>query len=378
MKLLYKLLRQDPESREGVVVTTSALGILVNLILAAVKIVVGMAVASIAIVSEGVNNATDSAGSLITIVGTKLSARHPTKKHPFGFGRIEYLTSLLIAVMILITGVELLKSSVELIIHPEELRVSYVTLVIVAVSAGVKLLLGTFTIREGKRVDSGSLTAVGTECRNDSIISVVTIATSLIYLLFRFSLDAYAGVLMSAIVLKTGIEILKDTLDDLLGQAGEEELARELYEIIAREPIILNAADMMLHNYGPDSYSGSVNVEIDHEKTVAEVYAAIHALQLKIMHEKNIVMVFGIYAVDRDHEEIRQMRERISSFVEGREHVTSFHALYIDPNTRDIYVDLVVDYELKDWDALRADFTAFMAQRYPESRLELVIETMYV
>ena len=124
MKLLYKILRQDPESREGVVVTTSALGILVNLILAAVKIIVGLAVASIAIVSEGVNNATDSAGSLITIVGTKLSAKHPTKKHPFGFGRIEYLTSLLIAVMILITGFELLKSSVELIIHPEEMRIS--------------------------------------------------------------------------------------------------------------------------------------------------------------------------------------------------------------------------------------------------------------
>lgn len=156
MKLLYKILRQDPESREGVVVTTSALGILVNLILAAVKIIVGLAVASIAIVSEGVNNATDSAGSLITIVGTKLSAKHPTKKHPFGFGRIEYLTSLLIAVMILITGFELLKSSVELIIHPEEMRISYVALIIVAVSAGVKLLLGTFTIREGKRVDSGS------------------------------------------------------------------------------------------------------------------------------------------------------------------------------------------------------------------------------
>lgn len=378
MKLLYKLLRQDPESREGVVVTTSVLGILVNLILAAVKIVVGLAVASIAIVSEGVNNATDSAGSLITIVGTKLSARHPTKKHPFGFGRIEYLTSLLIAVMILITGYELLKSSVERIIHPEEMRISYVTLIIVAVSAAVKLLLGTFTIREGKRVDSGSLTAVGVECRNDSIISVVTIATSLIYLLFRFSLDAYAGVLMSVIVLKAGIEILKDTLDDLLGQSGEEELAQELYGIIGEEPIILNAADMMLHNYGPDSYSGSVNVEIDHEKTVAEVYAAIHALQLKIMHEKNIVMVFGIYAVDRDHDEIRQMREAISAFVEAREHVTSFHALYIDPNTRDIYVDLVVDYELENWDSLRADFTAFMAQRYPENRLELVIETMYV
>lgn len=118
MKLLYKLLRQEPDSREGTAVTVSGLNILVNLIFAAIKVVIGLAVSSIAIVSEGVNNATDSATSLITIVGTKLSAKHPTEKHPFGFGRIEYLTSLLISVLILFTGAELMESSVKRIFHP--------------------------------------------------------------------------------------------------------------------------------------------------------------------------------------------------------------------------------------------------------------------
>lgn len=378
MKLLYKLLRQDPQEREGVVVATSALGILVNLILAAVKVIIGTAVSSIAIVSEGINNATDSATALITIVGTKLSAKHPTEKHPFGYGRIEYLTSLVISVLILFTGFELLKSSVELIFHPEEMSISYLTLVIIAVSALAKLLLGNFTIKEGKRVDSGSLVAVGTDCRSDSIVSIVTILTALIYLIFHLSLDAYAGIIMSLIVLKAGVEVLKDTLGDLLGQAGEKELAQELYKIIRSEPIVLNAADMMLHNYGPDAYSGSVNVEIDHEKNVGEVYAALHALQLKIMHEKNIVMVFGIYAVDQDHAEAREMRKKIAAFVREQPHVTSYHALYIDPSSKDIYVDLVVDYDLTDWDALRRDFTAYMAEHYPENHLELVIETNYV
>lgn len=378
MKLLYKLLRQDPKSREGVVFTVSVLGVLVNLVLAAVKIVVGLSVKSIAVMSEGVNNATDCAGSLIAIVGTKLSAKHPTRKHPFGFGRIEYLTSLLISVMILVTGYELLKGSVDRIFHPEEMSISYVTLGIVAVSAVLKLLLGGFTLKEGRRIDSGSLVGLGTEFRNDSVFSMVTIITALVYLLSRVNLDAYAGALMSVIILKTGVTILKDTLDDLLGQAGDEELAEDLYRIIKEEPIILEAADMMLHNYGPDSYSGSVNVEIDHKKTVAEVYAAIHALQLKIMHEKRIVMVFGIYAVDRDHEDVRQMRQYIEDFVTRREHVSGYHALYIDPNNQDIYVDLVVDYELKDWNALRREFTEYMARKYPESRLELVIETKYV
>lgn len=378
MKLLYKLLRQNPGSREGAVVTVSALNILVNLISAAVKVVIGMAVSSIAIVSEGVNNATDSATSLITIVGTKLSAKHPTEKHPFGFGRIEYLTSLLIAVLILFTGAELMESSIKLIFEPQEMSISYVTMAIIAVSAILKLLLGTFTIKEGKRVDSSSLVALGTECRSDSVVSVITLVTALVFLIFRVNLDAYAGIIMALIVLKAGLEVLRQTLSDLLGQSGEKELAQELYRIIRAEPLVLNAADMMLHNYGPDAYSGSVNVEIDHSKTVGEVYAALHELQLRIMHEKHITMVFGIYAVDKDHQEIRQLREQVAAFVREQEHVTSYHALYIHPNGRDIYVDLVVDYDLADWDELRREFTDYMAARYPEKHLELVIETNYV
>ena len=378
MKLLYKLLRQNPGSREGAVVTVSALNILVNLISAAVKVVIGMAVSSIAIVSEGVNNATDSATSLITIVGTKLSAKHPTEKHPFGFGRIEYLTSLLIAVLILFTGAELMESSIKLIFEPQEMSISYVTMAIIAVSAILKLLLGTFTIKEGKRVDSSSLVALGTECRSDSVVSVITLVTALVFLIFRVNLDAYAGIIMALIVLKAGLEVLKETLSDLLGQSGEKELAQELYRIIRAEPLVLNAADMMLHNYGPDAYSGSVNVEIDHSKTVGEVYAALHELQLRIMHEKHITMVFGIYAVDKDHQEIRQLREQVAAFVREQEHVNSYHALYIHPNGRDIYVDLVVDYDLADWDELHREFTDYMAARYPEKHLELVIETNYV
>ena len=378
MKLLYKLLHQEPDSREGTVVAVSGLNILVNLIFAAIKVVIGLAVSSIAIVSEGVNNATDSATSLITIVGTKLSAKHPTEKHPFGFGRIEYLTSLLISVLILFTGAELMESSVKLIITPQEMSISYVTMAIIAVSALVKLALGLFTIKEGKRVDSSSLVALGTECRSDSVVSVITLVTALVFLVFHVSLDAYAGIIMSLIVLKAGFEVLKETLSDILGQAGEEELAQELYRIIRAEPLVLNAADMMLHNYGPDAYSGSVNVEIDHSKTVGEVYAALHELQLRIMHEKHITMVFGIYAVDKDHTEIRRLREQVAAFVRQQEHVTSYHALYIHPNGKDIYVDLVVDYALTDWEALRKEFTAYMAECYPDKHLELVIETNYV
>ncbi len=378
MKLLYSLFRQDPNSREGVILTTSGLGVIVNVLCSVLKIVIGLAVSSIAVVSEGLNNATDAASSLLTIVGTKLAGKHPTEKHPFGYGRVEYLTSLIIAGLILYTGIESFTGAVDGILHPYEMELSFVITGIIAVSAVIKLFLGTYMIREGKRIDSGSLVAVGKECRADCIVSVMTIVATLVYLLFDLSLDAYAAVVTSLFIIKTGAEVLKDTVSELLGKPGDKALAQELYRVIREEPMVLNAADMMLHNYGPDAYSGSVNIEIDCGRTVEEVYSNIHALQLRIMHEYQVTMVFGIYAVNNDRETLKELREYIARFVREQEHVRSFHALYIDPKNNDIYCDLVVDYSLRDWDALEEEFRTYMHERYPQNRVEVVIETEYV
>lgn len=378
MKLLYKILKQDPSTRQGVVMTTSAVGIIVNVLLASVKVAIGVLANSIAVISEGINNATDSLSSVITMVGAKLSNKRPTKKHPFGYGRIEYITSLIIAGLIIATAVELLKSSIKLIIEPQDLTVNTLTLIIIAASAFVKLWLAWYTIKKGKQVNSGILVAMGTDSRNDCIVSAVTIVSALIFIIFHFSVDAYAGIITSLFIFKAGFDILKDTLANLLGQPVEKETADELYKIIRSTPGVLNAADMILHNYGPDRYSGSVNIEMDHQMTVEQLYATIHKLQLDIMHQKGITMVFGIYAVDRDHSEIKQMRQQIAQYVRGKEHVISYHALYLEPQTNVIYVDLVVDYELKDWNRLRTDFTEYMHGLYPDNKVELTIETEYV
>lgn len=378
MKFLCRILRQDPDSREGIISVTSVLGIIVNLLIAAVKVFLGILASSIAIISEGINNASDALTSVLTLLGTKLAGKKPDRKHPFGYGRIEYLTSLIIAVLIIVTGVETLISAVKLIFHPAEIEISYVALVAVAISAVVKFFLGVYTMKQGKKADSGALTAVGLDCRNDSFVSIVTIVSALIFLIFRFSVDAYVGVFMSLIILKAGFEVLRDTVSELLGRPGESELAASIYQQIRSTKGVVNAADMMLHNYGPDAYSGSVNVEMDHEMTVGEVYEILHELQLRIMHEQNVTMVFGIYAVDNDHEEVRAIRKAVGSFVKAQEHVVSFHAVYLDPNSGKIYCDLVVDYDLRDWDALRSEFMSYMAEICPGKEIELTIETEFV
>ncbi len=378
MKLLYKLLGQKPGTREAVITVTSALGLIVNLAIAGVKIAIGAAVSSIAIISEGIHSGADAATSVLTILGVKLSHKRPTQKHPFGYGRIEYLTSLAIGVLILYTGIEIFVTSIDLIFHPTELAISYLTLAIVAGTAVIKFLLGVYTMKKGKSVESDTLVALGAECRNDSFASMITIASAVVFLVFRLSVDAYAGLITALLIFKTGVEILRSTLADLLGKSGNRELANQLYQEIRATEGVVNAADMMLHNYGPDAWSASVNIEIDHAKTVGEVYQFLHELQLRILQQYHVTMVFGIYAVDNQNEASKKMRKHIAQFVREHPHVISYHALYYHQAEKRIYCDFVVDYSSFDWELLRQEFTAYMTSVYPECTVDLTVETEFV
>lgn len=378
MKIFYKLFRQNPETRDGIIATTSGIGIVANLFIAITKIIIGLLASSIAIISEGANNAADVLSSVMTLIGAKLAKKHPDEKHPFGYGRIEYLSGLVIAVVILVTGIEMLMGSVKLVFHPEEISVSYIALATVAFSAVIKFFLGNYTIKMGKKADSGALEAVGADCRADSFASIITIVSALVFILFQLNVDAYAGVVTSLLIIKAGYEALMGTLGDIIGRPGDEELAKKIYKEVRATEGVLTAVDMMLHNYGPDAWSGSVNVEIDHNKTVGEIYQFLHDLQLRIMRDYHVVMVFGVYAVDYDADDIRELRNNIRAFINKKENVKGYHAVYVDPKTRDIYCDFIVDYKQRDWDALKTEFEEYMATIYPGQNVILTIETEFV
>ena len=361
----------NESSRQERIIRTSVIGILVNLLIAAVKIMIGTLASSIAIVSEGINNATDAGSSFLTYIGTKLSGKHPDEKHPFGYGRIEYLTGMVVGVLILYAGLEG-------ILHPSDMNVSILTVLIVAGTAVTKFILGMYTIKVGKSVESEVLLAVGEDGRNDSYFSGLTILSSVIFLFTGFSLDAYAGIVFSFVVIKSGVDTLKNTASDLIGRSGKEELARKLYKEIRATDGVISAIDMMLHDYGPDRYSGSVNIEIDHKRSIGEVYEEIHRLQLRIMEEYHVTMVFGIYAVDEDTAAIVDIRRYIGKFVRVNEHVKSFHALYLSKETGTLYCDLIVDYALRDWEELRESFVEYMKKQYSEYEISLTIETEFV
>ena len=377
MSLIYKLFRLDKNTREGVVSATSILSIIVNISVALLKVVVGVLAASIAIISEGVNNATDALSSLLTLIGIKLANRKPNKEHPFGYGRMEYITNLAISTIIIHSGAYTLGDSLKKLIHPEELNTTLVSIILVAVSAVIKYVLGTYTIAQGKKVKSETLEAVGMDCRNDSFVSLVTIGVSAVYVFFNKNIDAYAGVFTSYLILKAGYEIISKTISELLGQPADEKLARELYHEIRETDGVINAVDMMLHNYGPDLYTGSVNVEVDHKMTAGQIFEFLRVLQGKIYEKFNVAMVFGIYAVDNDSKANKTLRKHIAAFAVDNPHIKSYHAVYSDPKANIIYCDIVVDYDA-DRKKVYEDFADYLKELYPDKKIQVNLDTEFV
>lgn len=368
----------EEKTRKQQIAAVSRLGIILNLGIAAVRIAIGLITSSVAFLTEGLNNSMDALNSVLTLIGTKLAGKHPDEKHPFGYGRVEYLTSLSVSVIIIVVGFQAMEESIRQILHPEELHISPLSLILVAATAIIKLFHGIYTIRMGKKTQSQSLVAIGLEGRNDFFGSILTIASAFVFLIFHRSIDGWTGVLLALLIIKSGIDVLKETVSELIGRPGEKELADELYRLIRSQPYISGAADMMLHNYGPESWSGSVNVEINHAKTIGEIYQDLHALQLRIMEQYHVTMVFGIYAVDNDNPESRQVRQDIASFVRETDHVISYHAVYLDRKNRKLYCDLVVDYECKDWDKLTEEFNSMIQTKHPGYQPELTVETDYI
>ncbi|MCQ2385673.1 MAG: cation diffusion facilitator family transporter [Clostridia bacterium] len=300
MNPLYHIFGKRSTPRDLAVQTASLTNIAANFCLAGMKIALGLISSSAAIMSEAVNNAADAVSSVLTIVGAKLSRRKPDKKHPFGYGRIEYLTGLLIAAMITYSGVKVCLASLKKVFLPVLVDISYLSLGAIAFSALVKFALGVYLIRMGKRTDCAPLRAVGLECRDDFFASVMTVASALVFRLFHVQTDAYAGLLTSLAIVRTGICSFASVLPDLLGRPGDEQLSDGLYREIRQTEGIVRAAGMTLHNYGPGTYFGSVTVEMSRGLSVEAASAILCRLRENVARIFHVSMVFDVYPAEDD------------------------------------------------------------------------------
>jgi cation diffusion facilitator family transporter len=355
------------QDREKIIVRTSIIGIAVNMMLAAFKAAVGLLSNSIAVVLDAVNNLSDALSSVITIIGAKLAGKRANSRHPFGHGRIEYISALLVSVIVLYAGFTSLVESVKKIIHPEVPDYSTVSLVIIASAVVAKLLLGRYVKGVGKNVNSASLVASGADALNDAIISLSVLASALVYTFFGISLEAYVGVLIAVMIIKAGFEMVMDSVDDILGKRTENELTSEIKKFICREPDIYGAFDLILHSYGPDRYVGSVHIEVPDTMTVDELDQLERKVAGDVYQEFGIILTgIGIYSHNTKDDELRQMRSDISRSVMSHEGVHQIHGFFADKVNKTCSFDVIIDYDLKDRDAKFSKLCDEIKAKYPE------------
>lgn len=362
--------------RDRTIIHTSILGILANVFLAVFKAVVGLTAHSIAIVMDAVNNLSDAASSVITIVGTKLAGKEPDKKHPFGYGRIEYLSAMVISLLVLYAGITAFVESVKTILHPETPDYSAMSLIIVAVAVVVKIILGKTVKRVGEKVNSDSLINSGEDAMLDSVISASTLAAAGIYLLFHLSLEAWLGAVIALVIIKSGFEMLGDTLSKILGEGTDAELARAIKETITGYPEISGAYDLVLHNYGPDTHNGSIHIEVPDTLSAEELDLLIRKVTADVYQKHNLILTaIGVYAFNTRDPEAAAVREKVSQIVTSEPYVLQMHGFHLDKAEKTMRFDIVVSFDAKDRKKVFREVCENIQKAYPEYTLLVAMDT---
>jgi len=285
-------------SREKIIIRAGIIGVFANIGLAVIKIVIGSFAGSVAIISDAINNISDAASSVITILGSKLAAKDPDDKHPYGYGRIEYITALVISVVIIVVGIEFLQTSFKAVFNPKPVDFTWMAIIIMLITVFAKIILSRFNKKAGKEAMSPALIASGTEALGDAAVTTITVMAAVISLFSDIHLDGYAGILVSVFILYSGMRLVFETFNDIIGKRADKDLAHEIYEEIEKSKMIKGAYDLILHNYGPNRYLGSVNVELEDFRTVQEATEHIMPIQEKIGKMFGIFLVFGFYPVN--------------------------------------------------------------------------------
>ncbi|MBR7007046.1 MAG: cation transporter [Ruminococcus sp.] len=340
-------------NRDKIIVKTSIIGIITNVFLSAFKAGVGLLANSIAVILDAVNNLSDALSSVITIVGTKLAGKAPDKKHPLGYGRIEYLSAMIVSAIVLYAGMTSLVESIKKIIHPQEADYNTVSIIIISVAIVAKILLGTFVKAQGKKANSTALVASGSDALFDAVLSASVLASAIIYLITKVSLEAYVGVVISLFILKAGLEMMFETVDDILGKRTDKELSKKIKNIITKEPEVRGAYDLVISNYGPDKNIASVHVELRDTMTVEEVDTLTRRIESNVYCETGVFITgVGVYSYNTSDSEAAKVRNTVMEKVLAHDWALQLHGFYADTSAKTMRFDVVMSFEINAKDGL--------------------------
>lgn len=348
-------------NRKQQIVRTGYVGIAVNICVAAIKAGVGIASGAVAIVLDAVNNLTDALSSVVTIIGIKLAGRPADDKHPFGYGRMEYFAAVIVAAMIIIAGGTSLVESVKGILEPEEQEYSVVGLSLIALMVVVKLILGLYTYRAGKRLNSDSLVGGGTECMYDSLVSVATLVSAAVLMFCGISIDAWLAAIISCLIIKAGIEMILSPISELLGLRADPRLIASIKQLISRSiPEVRGVFDVVLHNYGPSQNIGALHVEVEESLSAAQLHFITRCIQHLVHSEFDIFVTVGFYAHHAAHTHEAEVEKQLRHHVLSMDGVLGMHGFYLSDSDRVISFDIVYSFRYPNPITLRDAVTSHL------------------
>lgn len=365
----------DQDTRSGIIVRTGFIGIGTNILLAAFKAFIGLAANSAAIISDAVNNLSDALSSLITIVGTKLAGKAPDKKHPMGYGRIEYMSALIVSAVVLYAGISAFVDSVKKIIVPEEVSYTIPSLIILGAAIAVKIVLGAYTKAKGKAVNSGSLIASGEDASNDAILSASVLASALLYMFLKIDLEAWVGAVIGLFIIKSGLEMISDAVDEMLGKRADAELTKGIKGTVAGIPGVHGVYDLLINNYGPDMNIATLHVEVDDTLTARDIDKLSRQIQNAVYSEHAVIIgAIGIYSVNTGDDEAAKIRGDIRKMVLSHDGVLQFHGFYADTESKKITFDIILDFAVDDRGKLYDEIKSEVASAYPDYDLHIALD----
>ncbi len=361
-------------SRDKVIIKTSIIGILTNILLAAFKAVVGIVSNSIAVILDAVNNLSDALSSIITIVGTKLAGKLPDKKHPMGYGRIEYLSAMIVAGIVLYAGITSLVESVKKIFNPETPNYSITSLIIIAVAVVVKIVLGKYVKSQGQKFNSGSLVASGADALFDAILSASVLVSAIIFILSGWSLEAYVGAVISGFIIKSGIEMMTETLDEILGARADKEITKKIKHLVAQNPKVCGAYDLIMYNYGPDKYYASVHIELPDTMTAKEIDDLTRQIETEIYEKTGVILAgVGIYAYNTKDDAASKIEKEVKQIVLKHKWAIQVHGFYLDIKAKIMRFDVVMSFDIKPQDGLQKLYDE-IKKKYPDFDIKIAAD----
>lgn len=338
-----------PLNREKTIIRTSVIGILGNVLLVGFKATIGFIAGSVAIIMDALNNLTDALSSIITIIGTKLSNKKPDKKHPFGHGRVEYITSTLIAALILFAGgmaiYESILSIIDYFKNGTMPDYSWWSLIIIGAAVLVKVAIGIFFKIQGKKVDSEALKASGTDALWDSVLSLATLVGAIFAYTLHWYVEGYLGILIGLFILKSGIGVLRESISSIIGERYDAEETKQIIEDINSIPGVKGTYDLILNSYGHKKNIGSVHVGVDGSLNALQIQTIERMITIMMYQKHNTIMTVGIYADNVETPESKKIRSSLSNLTKNNPNILQMHGFFVDAEHKVANFDLVFSFD---------------------------------